>query len=622
MGVDSSAGLVPVFEEDPPAPPEDIVNCRFLGNTAPTDAGLGGGLFIDTISIELLVRVTNCLFAENSAYVGGGVHCSAHSSNPAIFTNVTIADNQAGGGGYFGGIGMPGASRVEVYNSILWGNTDSTSGGGVTNEQQIGPIDSPSPIIRYSCVEGGVYTGTGSTGNISIDPLFFDATNSDPLQRNYRLQPCSLAIDAADYDAVELAEDPGDLDADTDTGEPTPLDLESVNRWFDNARTDEGHGTYPFVDMGAYENHAPECVIAGDLNADSVFDGLDIAPFIECVLAESQECPCADLDLSGRTSVDDIPCFVKLLLTGEECGIACDSGQRSFPDCNTNGVPDLNDIANGTSGDCNANGVPDECDVDEGDPDGNELVSDDVNTNGIPDECEVDCNTNGVPDAWDISQTTSADVNSNGVPDECEADCNTNGVPDDWDIAQTTSADCNDDGIPDECEPDCNSNGVPDDCDVDPEDPDGDEWVSPDCNGNGWPDECDLAIPAGMGGSLDCNMNGIPDECDIAACESAPACGDCNMNGIPDACDIAAEISTDADTNGIPDECEEENLMGGGSSMMSGGGGWDEGAAWEAFYEWSAGQCWGPSCETPMDAQFAAMVAKLQELGLPVQGPP
>ncbi len=70
----------------------------------------------------------------------------------------------------------------------------------------------------------------------------------------------------------------------------------------------------------------------------------------------------------------------------------------------------------------------------------------------------------------------------------------------------------------------------------------------------------------------------------------------------------------------MPDECEEESLMGGGSSMMTGGGEWDEAAAWEAFYEWSAGQCWGPSCETPMDAQFSALVAKLQELGLPVRG--
>ena len=35
----------------------------------------------------------------------------------------------------------------------------------------------------------------------------------------------------------------------------------------------------------------------------------------------------------------------------------------SSQDCNDNGVPDAQDIAQGTSLDCNSNGVPDECDV-------------------------------------------------------------------------------------------------------------------------------------------------------------------------------------------------------------------------------------------------------------------
>ncbi|MHC4091069.1 MAG: hypothetical protein ACYSVY_12490 [Planctomycetota bacterium] len=52
-----------------------------------------------------------------------------------------------------------------------------------------------------------------------------------------------------------------------------------------------------------------------------------------------------------------------------------------FPDCNTNGVPDNEDISGGTSLDCNTNGIPDECDIASGD-------SSDANTNGIPDECE------------------------------------------------------------------------------------------------------------------------------------------------------------------------------------------------------------------------------------------
>jgi hypothetical protein len=44
-----------------------------------------------------------------------------------------------------------------------------------------------------------------------------------------------------------------------------------------------------------------------------------------------------------------------------------------FTDCNGNGVPDVQDIAEGTSLDCNKNNVPDECDV-IGDLDGDGLV--------------------------------------------------------------------------------------------------------------------------------------------------------------------------------------------------------------------------------------------------------
>jgi len=69
-------------------------------------------------------------------------------------------------------------------------------------------------------------------------------------------------------------------------------------------------------------------------------------------------------------------------------------------DCNTNGVLDECDIAQGTSGDCNTNGIPDECD--------------------IAQDTSEDCNTNGTPDECDIAQGTSGDCNANGLPDDCE----------------------------------------------------------------------------------------------------------------------------------------------------------------------------------------------------------
>jgi hypothetical protein len=50
-------------------------------------------------------------------------------------------------------------------------------------------------------------------------------------------------------------------------------------------------------------------------------------------------------------------------------------------DCNGNGIPDYQDIANTTSQDCNGNSVPDECDIFAG-------TSLDLDSNDIPDECQ------------------------------------------------------------------------------------------------------------------------------------------------------------------------------------------------------------------------------------------
>lgn len=91
----------------------------------------------------------------------------------------------------------------------------------------------------------------------------------------------------------------------------------------------------------------------------------------------------------------------------EYCGLgACQL------DCNRNGISDICDIGQSTSGDCNHNLIPDECEIADG-------TSVDCNGNGVPDECEPDCNGNGVADGCDIANGTSTDIDGNGVPDDC-----------------------------------------------------------------------------------------------------------------------------------------------------------------------------------------------------------
>ncbi len=45
----------------------------------------------------------------------------------------------------------------------------------------------------------------------------------------------------------------------------------------------------------------------------------------------------------------------------------------------------------------------------------------------------IDCNMNGIPDEDDIANNTSPDCNLNTIPDECEFDCDDDSIPDDCD---------------------------------------------------------------------------------------------------------------------------------------------------------------------------------------------
>lgn len=113
-------------------------------------------------------------------------------------------------------------------------------------------------------------------------------------------------------------------------------------------------------------------------------------------------------------------------------------------DCNRNGRLDVCDIRE----DSTAPGRPFFCTT-ECDPD--------CDSNGSPDQCvhpDDDCNGNRIPDICDIASGTSHDCQQNSRPDECELggnDCQLNGIPDDCDIATGQSSDCDGNGIPDEC---------------------------------------------------------------------------------------------------------------------------------------------------------------------------
>ncbi len=73
------------------------------------------------------------------------------------------------------------------------------------------------------------------------------------------------------------SEDFADVDADGDSSELTPLDLDGNPRFADDAAAaDTGCGTPVMVDMGAYERPGkPFAVKVGDLNGDGAVDVID-----------------------------------------------------------------------------------------------------------------------------------------------------------------------------------------------------------------------------------------------------------------------------------------------------------------------------------------------------------
>lgn len=80
----------------------------------------------------------------------------------------------------------------------------------------------------------------------------------------------------------------------------------------------------------------------------------------------------------------------------------------------------------------------------------------------------TDCNTNGIDDAQDLADGTSEDCNTNGVPDECEVDSDNDGVIDGCDVCagEDDNLDTDGDGTPncldqDPVDPDVGGNPVP-----------------------------------------------------------------------------------------------------------------------------------------------------------------
>lgn len=169
-----------------------IINCRFFGNFA----NQGGAASIRSSTL------TNCILSGNSAnQSGGGVYVLDNSS----VVNCTFSRNsalQSGGGLYYS---TP--ANGPLTNSIVWNNS------APTNSQIAGSF-----AISYCDVQGGM---------LNADPRFVDADGADDIpgttDDDLRLYGHSPCLDAGNNTSVPA--DTSDLDGDSNTTEPTPIDL-------------------------------------------------------------------------------------------------------------------------------------------------------------------------------------------------------------------------------------------------------------------------------------------------------------------------------------------------------------------------------------------------------------
>ena len=301
-----------------------VTDCVFIGNSS---SGHGGGMSNNTVvGNDRYPTVTNCLFVDNSVpHQGGGIFISG--SIHSTLTSCRFMGNTADGGG--GGIYASHYSTTALANCVFSGNTTPGRGGGLFN-------DGTSTVTAVNCTFSGNTADFG--GGVRADTVSTTTLANCILWGNTATTEGHQISEEADYEVTVSYSciqggwfGEGNIDLDPLFVDPDGLD-----------------GTVGTEDDDLHLQDGSPCIGAGDNSTVQV---------------------AADYDGDDRIQ----HCRVDM---------GADETPYAGPDCNTNGIPDVCDIFDGTSNDCNANGIPDECDIASG-------TSEDLDANGVPDECAV-----------------------------------------------------------------------------------------------------------------------------------------------------------------------------------------------------------------------------------------
>jgi hypothetical protein len=288
---DSLGGAVYCEEASPV-----VTRCTFTNNTA---GSRGGGMHLFSGSDP---AISDCLFADNTATIGGAI--STSWSSPDVRHCTMTANTVTAGGGAFYAVGT---SHATLTNSIAGGDAENNS------EIHLG-TSTTELTVSYSNVGGGAdaVDGPGTlhwlAGNLDVDPAF-----ADPVSGDYHLSFGSDCVDAGD---PEFAPEVGETDIDGESRVAGTVDMGADefhdcngNRVADHA--DILDGTSDDVNGNTVPD---ECECITDLNGDGIVSTADLLTLLGLWGSDPGGPP--DFDGDGNVGTSDL---VELLANWGSC---------------------------------------------------------------------------------------------------------------------------------------------------------------------------------------------------------------------------------------------------------------------------------------------------------------